>query len=195
MLGICLLFAVIAICWVNRSKMGYLLVALLMSPQIWYLFSYTTSDHWDYFWYFIILFIVCKRTSMLHSLTDHKLNKARFIAYLLLCSALFAQMFLGKSNYLIILLVPFIELMIKLIKNPQKIRLLLIYVSILVLTLGIFYAVKNRYRDPGEASLITSEQVENSNVEKDNTPWVEDTYWSSPRSQGITFSDYMWHMA
>ena len=194
-LGICLLFMVIAICWLNRKDMGYLLVALLMSPQIWYLFSYTTSDHWDYFWAFIILYVVCKKTSILHDLTDKKLGKGRIVFYILLCSVLFVQMFLGKRNYLIILMIPFIELLYILIKNPLKIRLTVIYASILLLTLSMFYVGKNRYRDPGELSLSESVPVDNSNVEKDDTPWVEDIMWSAPKSQGISFSDYMWHIS
>lgn len=91
----------------------WMFFVLLFTPQLWYLFSYATSDAWDWFWSFIITFeLIHDESSMNKYFAGRKCNK--FLAAVWF-GFLFSNMFLGKKNYRIVLLFAFIILFFRLI--------------------------------------------------------------------------------
>ena len=126
---------------VKYKKYPFMAVILCLTPQLWYLYSYVTSDGWDYFVSFLALYQFINSKSMLNkALVEPK--SGRNIARVLFVSLLFALILMGKPNYYILLILFFFILLFKLIDcektNRKSLFLkLLIILSCVFLFLGI----------------------------------------------------------
>ena len=134
------LFAAMAAVVVKYCKKYFaLLFVLLLTPQLWFIYSYTTSDALDFFWGFLAVFQLMKEDSTLNRLLKGSISKKEIPSYLLL-SFLFVNMFWGKISFYPILLFVFLILLIRLFDKQGEERKVLFrkYLILLGLTFAIF---------------------------------------------------------
>lgn len=138
-----ILFIIMAAIVINKKRAS-LLIPLIMSAQVWYIFSYVTSDAWDFLMGFIIMYQLIDDTSMLHFYLDNeKIFDKKSFGYCIFISLVFASIFLGKQNYYIILLFTFFILFYKLMETDKTKRkqLFIKYITILGLV-GLFFMIR-----------------------------------------------------
>lgn len=113
------LFTVITFCIMagmalkNIRKNSALLFAVLLTPQVWYLFSYCTSDSYDYFMSFLCLYELIRKDSMLNQVIGKPFCK-KHIWYVFLLGLLFVQILWGKPSFYPVLIFVFLILLIRL---------------------------------------------------------------------------------
>lgn len=199
MIGLILLAVVLVTCWRRRKNNKFLFITIAITPQIWYLFSYATSDHWDWFWGFWILIITLDTDSVLYRAIEKRGTLRQCCLYMVLCAALFAQMFLGKENYLIVLTLPLINLMIYWIYNTRcNLRVLACYLIILIISLGINAGIKNFPREGTPYSVeMTEEETQNLLESRDIFIDTARREYASdaPVKRGVAFWDMLWDYA
>lgn len=135
-----LLFGCMAGITVKNIKKNYaLLFVLLLTPQVWYIFSYSTSDGLDFFAGFLCLYQLLEENSMLNRLLREKFVR-RHILYYALLSVLFIHIFWAKATFYPILIFLFLILLIRLLYQEKSERgpLFRKYLILVGLTLGIF---------------------------------------------------------
>lgn len=123
----------------NCRKYFALLFALLLTPQLWYIFSYSTSDAMDFFVGFLCIYQLIKEDSLLNRLLKEPLSGKKIPGYLLI-SLLFVHLFWAKITFYPVLFFLFLILLIRLFEKQGNERkdLLIKYVIIVGMTLGIF---------------------------------------------------------
>lgn len=134
---IAIMFA-LSIRYLKVNKKVSLMCALILTPQLWYIYSYATSDAFDYFFSFLCIYELIKEDSLLNKIINESLSKKNFWRIIVI-GALFGLIFMAKPNYYVILLLSFVVLLFKLI-SIKKIDLFKKYLLILmftVLTVGI----------------------------------------------------------
>lgn len=138
-LNMALFVAMAAIVVRYCKKYFALLFVLLLTPQLWYIYSYTTSDGLDFFFGFLCIFQLMKEDSTLNQLLEGKFSKKQIPGYLIL-ALLFVNMFWAKISFYPILLFVFLILLIRLFEKKGKERIVLFkrYMALLGLTLAIF---------------------------------------------------------
>ena len=82
----------------NVKKNWALSAMLLLTPQVWYLFSYCTSDSLDFFMSFLCMYEVMKKDSMLNRVLDEPFCKKQLL-YMALLGLLFVQPLWGKPTF------------------------------------------------------------------------------------------------
>lgn len=135
-----ILFAVMAAIIIKNCKEYFALLAiLLLTPQLWYIFSYSTSDAMDFFVGFLSIYQLIKEDSLLNRLLSEPLSAKRVPGYLLI-SLLFVHLFWAKITFYPVLFFLFLILLIRLFEKQGKERtdLLTKYLIIVGMTLGIF---------------------------------------------------------
>lgn len=85
----------------NLKKNRFLLCTLYLTPQVWYLYTYCTSDALDFAVGVLALYQIANPDSMLHRLARTGVNR-RNIWKLLLLGFLFANIFMSKQNYYVL---------------------------------------------------------------------------------------------
>ena len=134
------LFAVMAAMIVKYCKKYFaLLFVLLLTPQLWFIYSYTTSDALDFFLGFLAVFQLMKEDSTLNQVLEGKFSKKQIPGYLLL-ALLFVNMFWAKISFYPILLFVFLILLIRLFEKQGEERKVLFkkYLVLAGLTFAIF---------------------------------------------------------
>lgn len=134
------LFAVMAAMIAKYCRKYFsLLFVLLLTPQIWYIFSYTTSDALDFFMGFLGIYQLIKEDSMLNRLLKEPFSKKWIPGYVLL-SLLFVHLFWAKISFYPVLLFIFLILLIRLFEKQGNERKALFrkYLILAGLTLTIF---------------------------------------------------------
>ncbi len=140
----------------NIKKTPAYLFVLLLTPQIWYLFSYCTSDSYDFFMSFLCLYQLMEKKSMLNQVLEKPFCK-KHVWYIGLLGLLFVQILWAKPSFYPVLIFLFLILLYRLLhpeayeweRNPQgiwnpeekrKVRraLLCRYLAIVGVTLLIF---------------------------------------------------------
>lgn len=98
-----LLFIILVIlCFKSTFKNRLFFLFLLISPQVWYLFSYVNSDAFTLFLSILIVYQILDENSLLYKyLTSDSNNPKRAVLFALLL----ALLFLSKKNYYVIFLV------------------------------------------------------------------------------------------
>lgn len=133
----------------NINKKQWLTLALGVSVQAWYIFSYTTADALDFFWSFLVLIQLTDEDSWLNSLintvSQQKKLTSKDILKALTIAILFGMVFLGKQNYWITLVLTFVILLSKLLKAEGKertgfIKLYLLILAMFAITVATRYA-------------------------------------------------------
>lgn len=166
MLNVFLFGIMIAMTIKHGRQEKWMFFVLLFTPQLWYLFSYATSDAWDLFWGFVITFeLIHEESCMNRYFTGRKCNKLLAAVW---CGFLFSNIFLGKRNYYVVLLFAFIILLFRLLPiRKEKIKLTLPRYLCVLATTFAWYQLKlgldriGLYMDEAEV-VIGSQREENS---------------------------------
>lgn len=134
------LFAVMAAMVVKYCKKYFaLLFVLLLTPQLWFIYSYTTSDALDFFWGFLCILQLMKEDSILNRILNEKFSKKQIPAYFLM-ALLFVNMFWAKVSFYPILLFVFLILLIRLFEKQGEERKILFrkYLILVGMTFAVF---------------------------------------------------------
>lgn len=142
------LFVTMAAIVVKYCKQYFaLLFVILLTPQLWFLHSYTTSDALDFFWGFLCIFQLMKADSTLNRILENKFSKKQIPGYLLL-AFLFVNMFWAKKSFYPILLFVFLILLIRLFeKQGEEKKEFLVKCLVLVGLTGAMFAVRYMITD------------------------------------------------
>ena len=137
--GLCLGIGLFLFCLLHARKNRYLLAACFLTPQLWYLYAYTTSDALDYLVSVIVLYQLANPESMLNRLTARQVKKEDILRILLL-GTMFAHVMMAKANFYVILIYAFLMLLVPLLqaKGPERKQRFLACLWILLASLFIF---------------------------------------------------------
>ncbi len=114
-----LMFVAMAFIYIkNVGKKKWLIFALGICVQAWYIFSYTTADALDFFLCFIALLILTDENSILYKSVGDRFEIKNIWKHVLL-GLLFGFIFLGKPNYWAVLALAFVVLLFKLIETSK----------------------------------------------------------------------------
>ena len=152
---------------IKGRKDKWMFAFLFATPQLWYLFSYATSDAWDIFIGFFVVTEAIREDGLIAGVWKEGFSWRQFggmFLYAFLC----AQTLMGKKNYLIILLFAFVVLLFKLWDAENKKQLFLKYMMILGMVFG-FYAIRagiDLWRYPeGKGYLYRAEHLKHQSQE------------------------------
>lgn len=123
----------------NIWKEPWLIFCAMATPQLCYIFSYATSDGWDYFCSFILIYQVIVKDSILNKALNNSGGKKKYIQ-LMFFGILSAFIFMGKQNYYVVLLLAFLIFLFKLMRteNKGKKQLMKDYMYILLIFASTF---------------------------------------------------------
>lgn len=159
-----LLFVVMTGIFYKKGRQnGFLFLMLGLTPQIWYIFSYATSDGWDYFLSFLILYQLTIKKSMFYRALESSSVRIA-VGGLVAVGALYGALLLGKKNYYFVFLASFFFLLYRLIKTKKQKRMqITIKYAIIVAVCMVVYC-GTKYMDiqfyHGNKNLIILEQRE-----------------------------------
>ena len=138
-LNMSLLAAMAVIVAKNCKKYFALLFVLLLTPQIWYICSYTTSDALDFFWGFLAVWQLIKEDSMLNRLLKEPISPKWIPGYFLI-SLLFVNLFWAKISFYPILFFLFLILLIRMFEKQgmERADLFRKYLFLVGFTFAIF---------------------------------------------------------
>lgn len=178
---------------IKGKKHPWMFIALGITPQLWYLFSYATSDAFDYFCSFLVVYQLVEEDSLLNRYLEKKAKKP--VLNLILIGLLFSVIIRGKANYYLILLFAFCVLLTKWIREEKekKLPLLLKYVAILVssfLLLGARVGVNYAYYGTYNSNMASAQMVEEKAVDDYKPSAMEKNKSNYARvSKGYTYAD------
>lgn len=193
-----IIFTVMAGITLKNIRRHYaLLFVLLLTPQVWYIFSYSTSDALDFFAGFLSLYELLEENSMLNRLLREPYRR-RHILYYGLLSVLFIHLLWAKASFYPILVFLFLILLIRLVHREKEERgtLLRKYLILVGLTLGIFvvrYMITD-YPYYGFDKLGAVIEVTERHAEygyKPSTPPILQAYSMSFFGKGITLGELL----
>ena len=163
------LLLVLLVVWilVKGRKDKWMFAFLFATPQLWYLFSYATSDAWDIFIGFFVVTEAIREDGLIADAWKEGISWRQF-GGMLLYAFLCAQTLMGKKNYLIVLLFAFVVLLFKLWDAKNKKQLFIKYMMILGMVFG-FYAIRagiDLWRYPeGKGYLYEAERINHKSQE------------------------------
>lgn len=204
MIGLLLIAIILYLCWKMRRECKWAVLAVCLTPQIWEQFACVASDQFDWFCSFLILILVLNKGSILYKAIGRKTSWYKIIGYATICALLFAQIFLGKDNYLVILGMAFIELVGQWFeRKEQKLKIVLIY----FLILGLTFVIKDEWgkipRKTDDRAYVVQEyenrQTQQQQIDPDlyaqkevqYADYFKDRKSVAPRDNGYTFWDTM----
>lgn len=123
-----LLFTLMCMLYIFKGKRNkWMLVGLVFTPQLWYIFSYTTSDAWDYFLcYLLVLSLACKIRNR------HKVSISFFQGVLL------GLIMMGKESFYVTVLFFGLYMMFE-VSCQQNKKKELLYLSISILLAVVIF--------------------------------------------------------
>lgn len=133
-----MLFAVLVVYVIIKGRKNkWLFLPLCITPQVWNLFSYATSDAWDYFIGFFVVAGAMREDGFVSNALKKGWSRKKvlqMVAYAFLC----AQIFVAKDNFYVILLITFLIFLFRMFREKEKKELLLKYGFIVLAALLIF---------------------------------------------------------
>lgn len=193
-----ILFGIMAALVIRNIRKNYaLLFVFLLTPQVWYIFSYSTSDALDFFMGFLCLYELVEKDSMLNRLLRESFRKRHLLYYALL-SVLFLHIFWAKMTFYTILMFLFFILLIRMLFQEKKERgeLFRKYLILAGLTLTLF-ALRYMFTDfphygfdkLGAVAEVTERQAEYGY--KFSTPPMEAAYSMRFFEKGISLGELL----
>ena len=168
----------------NLRRKNWLLLAMGISAQLWYIFSYTTADAWDYFCAFLVLLQITDRDSLLFRTLDMEKTgeqKKRFWWNCLVLGTLFGFVFLGKPYYWSVLGLAFLVLLERLVqagKDKDRCRELfgryMAILAVFVLCVGFRYSFDLIHYGFDKASVEQEMDILYADYDKNPTTPAED---------------------
>jgi hypothetical protein len=193
LLGIMLLFS-----WKKRNSDKWMSVALLMTPQLWYICSYSTSDAWDWFCGFVMIYMILHKDKLLYNSISDNIKSKKILVSCFKYGIIFAMILLGKSNYLVLLGVAFVDFLLGMFrekKSDQIVRKFVIYMLILLITFSFKWVVSRIPLATPSISYVENDNSSNKlNVKYERKEEYSDLLtFSSPRENGYSFWYTMWN--
>ena len=193
-----ILFGIMAALVIRNIRKNYaLLFVFLLTPQVWYIFSYSTSDALDFFMGFLCLYELVEKDSMLNRLLRESFRKRHLLYYALL-SVLFLHIFWAKMTFYTILMFLFFILLIHMLFQEKKERgeLFRKYLILAGLTLTLFalrYMITDfphyGFDKLGAVAEVTERQAEYGY--KFSTPPMEAAYSMRFFEKGISLGELL----
>ena len=193
-----ILFGIMAALVIRNIRKNYaLLFVFLLTPQVWYIFSYSTSDALDFFMGFLCLYELVEKDSMLNRLLRESFRKRHLLYYALL-SVLFLHIFWAKMTFYTILMFLFFILLIRMLFQEKKERgeLFRKYLILAGLTLTLFalrYMITDfphyGFDKLGAVAEVTERQAEYGY--KFSTPPMEAAYSMRFFEKGISLGELL----
>jgi hypothetical protein len=98
----CLLFIGIIFICIHRKALGIFFVPLLVSPQIWYVFSYFSSDAFSLFLVMVVSYQIAYEKSALHSVLKSDTINPSIIVKAAIFGLLIGSVYFLKLNYYVL---------------------------------------------------------------------------------------------
>ncbi len=179
----------------NIKKERYIAVLFFLTPQLWYLFSYATSDAYDYLFTVFAAYEVLSESSGLNRILKEPLKKRHIPVYLVV-GFIFANLLMAKKTFYVVLATVFMLLLYRLIFAEKKERKQL-FVKYLCLLAISFAIVLVRYLpDLGYYGLNKGAAVEQV-IEatalpeyKPSTPAIEQAKSTLLFEKGVTLKEF-----
>ena len=174
-----LLFVAMIFMYIRRiSKKEWLVFALGISVQAWYIFSYTTADAFDFFLSFLIILQLTDEESMLNKLIVSRFELKALWKYICL-GVLFGFVFLGKEIYWAVLLLAFIALLFKLFdtdKDGRKVLWInyLLIIAVFAITVMTRYGFDLAHYGLNKSEVKKEMAIQYTDYDKNPTTPIED---------------------
>lgn len=182
----------------NLKKNRYLLCALFLTPQVWYLYTYCTSDALDFAVGVLVLYETANPDSMLNRLAQGGIHK-RNIWKVLLLGFLFANIFMSKQNYYVFAIYAFLILLTDLFSAPkeERGRRFSVYLSLAaaaVLILGIRYIPEFLHYGIHRQQVLVSlqEEIAIPKLNPASPPEVQSSAFNL-HGKGIALTELLFH--
>lgn len=182
----------------NLKKNSYLLGTLFLTPQVWYLYTYCTSDALDFAVSVLVLYQLANPESMLQKLLREGV-KRKNIWKVLLLGFLFSNIFMSKQNYYVIAIYAFSMLLVELVtaeKEKRRIRLTgcLWLAGAALLFLGIRYIPEFLHYGIHKQQVILELQNEIGipELRPASPPEVQSSAFNL-HGKGVTLSELLFH--
>ena len=192
-----LLATILTVMGIGMYKENPLLtVAFCITPQLWYLFSYATSDAFDFFLGYLCLYQILKKNSFLHKILE---QNGRWYHYIPL-GILFGLTLMSKKNYYLIPLWLFFFFLYEVIFAPKEKRKHLILscitlFCIALLTLGIRMALDFSVYGLDKSNIIEEVTLMQADYEyKSTTPLADMAPSIYLHQKGISLSTLLTQM-
>lgn len=179
-------------------KEAWLIIAVALTPQLWYIFSYATSDAWDFFCSFLLIYQAVVKDSILNKALEDKCGYRKKIIACAIFGILSAFVMMGKQNYYVVLLLLFIIFLFKLFEIQKKERrdLLKNYFLILVFFGGVLilrHSVNFYYYGFSENEIYLQIREERAEYAfKKSTPVEEQFPFLRLKEKGITLQELLY---
>lgn len=122
----------------NIKKERYLAIMFFATPQLWYLFSYATSDAYDYLFTVIAAYEVLSENSALNRILKQSFKGKHLPAYLGM-GFVFANLLMAKKTFYVVLATLFMLLLYRMIfaEKEQRKQLFIKYLCLLGVSAAI----------------------------------------------------------
>ena len=188
-----LLLVGIIISALKEKKNLYFLFPFIISPQIWYVYSYYSSDSFALTLGILITYELINRNSFLKSTIKTNNISFVFIIRSLICGITLAMYFFVKINYQILIIFWIGYVGLEIFNNPDlferyKRGIFSIFIScaILIFTINLFYSYDNGV-EKNEKILLCQEQIA-ENAFKPDTPYNKQYPTLNIKAKGLPLS-------
>lgn len=193
-------FLMIFIIYKNFKENPWLLLVLGLTPQVWYIFSYATSDAFDYFLSFLIIYQLTVQSSFLnqiYKLQEFVVNK-EVIIKLSIMGILLGMLLMGKPNFYVVhILVAYILIYRYIQLSDKRQRIIFIkYTILLALISTLVFLVRYseviyHYGFNKKAVVLEMKDKYANPAYKPSTPLKEKRYGFNLRDRGMSLNDFL----
>lgn len=192
-----MLLILILVCFVlkNIKKERYIAILFFATPQLWYLFSYATSDAYDYLFTVFAAYEVLSDGSALNRILKEPFKKRHIPSYLGV-GFIFANLLMAKKTFYVVLVTIFMLLLYRLIfaKKDERKSLLVKYIGLLAVSFAIVlvrYAPDFGYYGLNKGAAV-DQVIEATAWEeyKPSTPAVEQAKSTLLYEKGVTLKEF-----
>lgn len=137
-LGMLMILVLVCLVLKNIKKERFMAILFFATPQLWYLFSYATSDAYDYLFSVFAIYEVLSESSALNRILKEPFRKRHIPAYLG-SGFIFANLLMAKKTFYVVLVTIFLLLLYRLIfaKQEEKKQLFFKYLGLLAVSFAI----------------------------------------------------------
>jgi len=137
-LGMLMILVLVCLVLKNIKKERFMTILFFATPQLWYLFSYATSDAYDYLFSVFAIYEVLSESSGLNRILKEPFRKRHIPAYLGI-GFIFANLLMAKKTFYVVLVTIFLLLLYRLIfsKKEEKKQLFFKYLGLLAVSFAI----------------------------------------------------------
>lgn len=116
----------------NIKKERYIAILFFATPQLWYLFSYATSDAYDYLFTVLAAYEILAKDSALNKILREPFEGRHVLSYLGV-GFIFANLLMAKKTFYVVLVTIFMLLLYRLIfaEKDERKRLFIKYLCLL----------------------------------------------------------------